>query len=160
MKKIIPLLLFLSFGPGVVQAQTLPAKIKTYLNKSYKGWKLAPASSSCSDEYRKSFVAGDFDGDRKTDYVVKFTVRRKGYMVAFLERRSGYRNYTLFSMKASGIRETALGIFAKGRKWSTGDFDDRNAETITLENDAVFEGPCESDDTGIYVYKNGRFRFM
>lgn len=158
MKKIIPLLLFLSFGLGV-QAQTLPVRIKTYLNKSYKGWKLAPAPT-CSDEYRKSFLKGDFDGDGKTDYAVKFTVRRKGYMVAFLERKSGYRNYILHSTTASGIRQTALGIFAKGREWSLGDFDDPNAKTITLENDAVFDGPCESDDTGIHVYKNGRFQSM
>jgi hypothetical protein len=160
MRKMVPLLLFLSFGLGVVQAQTLPAKIKTALNKSYKGWKLAPASNGCSEEYRKSFLEGDFDGDRETDYVVKFTVRRKGYMVAFLKRRSSYRNYLLHSMTASGMRETALGIFAKGQEWSTGDFDDPNAQTVTMENDAVFDGPCESDNTGIHVYKNGRFQSM
>ncbi len=136
---------------------TLPTKIKTYLNLTYRGWKLASTSDFCSTEFRRAIVSGDFDGDGKIDYTVKIVKGSKGYVLAFLARNNRYETHILHSIKASDVIDTGLSIFRKGEKYSTGDVGDENPTSITLKNDAPFDGPCASDTGGIHIYKNGRF---
>ncbi len=144
------------FSISFALAQTLPAKVKKYLNKSYRGWKLSAKAVGCS----ASTVRGDFDSDRKTDYAIKILKGNKGYILAFLERKNSYEAHVLQRMSASELKNTALGIYRKGDTWATGDMGDENSALILLKNDAPFDGPCESDAIGIHVYQNGSFVMM
>jgi hypothetical protein len=142
--------------PSLNHAQVLPAKVRGYLNSNYLGWKQTATSSFCSSDFARSVVAGDFDGDRKRDYAVKFTKGNKGYIVAFLERRSNYETHVLESDSAQGIKNTGLNISRKGEKYPVGgDYPD--VVYGRLPNDAPMIGPCASH-AGHYVYRNGRFQ--
>lgn len=135
----------------------LPAKIKKYLNLNYRGWKLASTSDFCSEEYRRNVISGDFDGDGKTDYGAKIIRGKKGFLLAFLERKNRYVVHILHATTASEIKNTALGVYRKGEKYSPGDEEAENSSSMILKNDAPFDGPCASDTGGIHLYRNGKF---
>lgn len=143
--------------PAPPQTNVLPAKVRADLNKVYVGWKSAPGSRFCSAEYRKSFVSADFNGDGRTDYAVKIAVRRKGYLVAYIADETGYKSYPLNNMSATEAGNSALGIFKKGGKWPLGEPGEPGSLELTVDNDAVFFGPCASDNTGLYIFKDGKF---
>jgi hypothetical protein len=157
MKKFVLFMGTIFFTASFIQAQALPAKIKTYLNKNYKGWKLASTSSDCAEEYRRAVVSGNFDNDKKMDYAVKIIKGRKGYLLAFLARKNNYETHILHNMSASEIKYTALGVFRKGEKYTTGDEEEENPSFIILKNDVPFDGPCASDAGGIHLYRDGKF---
>lgn len=136
---------------------TLPAKIKKYLNLNYRGWKLASTSDFCSEEYRRNVISGDFDGDGKTDYSAKIIRGKKGFLLAFLERKNSYMVHILHATTASEIKDTALGVFRKGEKYTSGDEEGESSSSMILKNDAPFDGPCASDTGGIHLYRNGKF---
>lgn len=73
---------------GVSNAQTLPALAVKYLNSNYPGWKLytLPRNSGCLAGFRRAVVSGDFDGNRKVDYVARITQKRSGYLIALMSR--------------------------------------------------------------------------
>lgn len=141
---------------NITQAQTLPAKIKTYLNKNYSGWKISPTPNYCGDG--KSVITGDFDGDGKRDYTVKITKGRKGYIVAFLERRNNYQSFLFHSLSAEETKNTALITYRKGEKYYTELGEEDSA--MTLKTDAPYDSPCESDAGGIHLYRNGKFEAL
>ncbi len=101
-------------------AQTLPAKVKSYLDKNYLGWKQTSVATDCYSDFSRAIVAGDFDGDKKRDYAVKFIKGRKGYIIAFLERKTNYEAHVLESDSAAGIKNTGLSIARKGEKYPVG----------------------------------------
>ena len=150
------LLTLLIVNSQMTFAQTLPAKVRSYLNKNYSGWKQTSVAKLCSSDFSKAIIAGDFDGDKKRDYAVKFTKGRKGYIIAFLERKTNYEAHILESDTAAGIKSTGLSIDRKGEKYPIGgDYPDLIYGR--LPNDAPMIGPCASH-AGYYVYKNGRFQ--
>lgn len=139
------------------QANVLPAKVRADLNRVYKGWMPVRGSRFCSAEYRKSFVSGDMNGDGKADYTVKIAVGRKGYLVAYIADETGYKRHILNSMTAVEAGSSALGIFEKGGKWSLGEPGETDSQDVAVDNDAVFFGPCASDNTGLYIFRDGKF---
>lgn len=64
-------------------AQVLQIAIKNYLHRSYKGWKLSPTKGTCDSNVNPGFVSGEFNGDGKRDYAVKFGKGGKGYIISF-----------------------------------------------------------------------------
>ncbi len=138
-------------------AQPLPVKIQSYLNKNHPGWKLVSVANGCSSKFKGAFATGDFDGDGKRDYVLKFIRNREGYIVAFLERRSSYEAHVLHeNMSTAEIKRTGISVFRKGARVPMGDSEDEDSYRV-LMNDAPFDGPCESDAGGVHIYQNGRF---
>jgi len=140
----------------VSYAQTLPAKVKNYLDKNYSGWKMSGNDRICSET--KRFVAtGDFNGDKKTDYAVKFVKGRTGYILAFVFQKTDYKAHVLESAPASEMKSTILDVERKGKKYPIGgDFPD--SIYGKLPNDAPYTIACQSDAVMFYVYKNGRFQ--
>lgn len=145
--------------PSAIQRPDPPLSpnIRADLNLAYKGWIKAPGSEFCSAEYRNSVVMGDMNGDGKTDFVVKIAVGNKGYLVAYLADETGYKRHLLNSMTAAEAGSSALGIFEKGGKWPLGEPGEADSQEIAVDNDAVFFGPCASDNTGLYIFKDGKF---
>jgi hypothetical protein len=98
-------LLFL-VASQVASAQSLPAKVKSYLDKTYAGWKQSVMASDadCYDDFKKSVVVGDFDGNGKDDYATRITHKRKGYSMAFLEQKGNYKAHILLSLSATDYK--------------------------------------------------------
>lgn len=156
MKKSLFLFSFLMlFFANVIYSQTLPTKIKSYLDSNYKGWKIPKMSGNCGD--LKSIATGDFDGNGKTDYVLKISTSKKGFMLAFINQNNDFKPFLLHKFELSEIKDVGVLIYKKGEKYSLGEPGEENAKYITLKNDAPYDGVCESDSGGIHVYKNGKF---
>lgn len=148
-------LFLMTFCTQTTFAQALPTKIKNYLNKNYSGWKIGGYDKACY-ETKQFMITGDFNGDRKSDYAVKFNKGSKGYIFAFVAQGNDYKAHLLEKGSAKGINSTVLGIERKGEKYPIGG-DIPDLIYGRLLNDAPYTIPCESDAVGFYVYKNGRF---
>ena len=135
---------------NAVQAQTLPAKIKSYLNRNYKGWKLQ--KDVCySAEPGKAVVTGNFNGDKKLDYAVKFVRGKKGFIMAFLAQKRNYKAFILHDTDAEDVKHLSLDVWEKGSRFELGD------QNVYVRYDAPSDFRCESDIGGIHLYRNGRF---
>lgn len=153
------LLFFLLFvvTNQTTSAQTLPAKVTSYLDKTYSGWKLSSVTDGCGAEFSKSKVSGDFNGDKKTDYAVKFLKGRKGYIIAFVSSGSDYKPIVLESGTTQEIKNQGLAIAHKGETYGEIINDNFDRANRRLQNDAPVGGTCESS-TYFYIYKNGAFK--
>src|SRR3990170_1981543 len=74
-----------------ISAQSLPTKVRSYLDKSYSGWKFSSVTDGCGSDFSNSKVSGDFNGDKQPDYAVKFLEGHKGYIIAFVSNSSDYK---------------------------------------------------------------------
>ncbi len=140
-------------------SQVLPASAVKYLNSNYPGWKLhpLPPGSGCSGEFRKAVVSGDFDGNRKLDYVARITQKRSGYLIALMSRGNAYTSEILERGSSSDIRYVGLSVSRKGSKYPLGDPYEGDYRMGRLPNDAPLIGPCESH-AYYRIYRNGRFQ--
>lgn len=145
--------------PMLGNAQALPAGAVKYLNRNYAGWKLytLPRSSGCNPEFRKAVISGDFDGDRKVDYVARITHKRSGYLIALISRANGFTSEILQSGSSSDVRDMGLSVDRKGSKYPLGDPYEGDTRMGRLRNDAPLIGPCESHAYH-YIYRNGSFK--
>lgn len=150
--KLIMLSLFLAIGfTQIGFAATLPAQIKNYLNKNYKGWKLSPSEEGCSMETNNGVVKGNFNGDKLIDYAVKFTRGKKGYIIAFLANSQNYKPFILHNTDADDVNSMGLSVWKKGTRFELGD------QNVFVKYDAPTDFRCESDVGGIHLYRNGKF---
>jgi hypothetical protein len=122
-------------------AQALPAKITNYLNQNYKGWTKSPANRFCSEAGKYVFT-GDFNDDRRTDYIVKLARGNRGYVIAFLTRGAEYRPRVLENVSAREIKDMGVVVYKKGSPYS----ENETAAPVKLKADAPYIGTCGSDD--------------
>jgi len=131
-------------------AQTLPIKIKSYLDKNYKGWKLQ--KDLCyPDKPGKAVVTGNFNGDEKLDYAIKFVRGKKGFIIAFLAQKQDYKAFILHNTNAEDVKSLSLDVWKKGERFELGE------QNVYLRYVAVSDFRCESDVGGIHLYRNGKF---
>ncbi len=133
-------------------AQTLPAKVRTYLTENYSGWKQTAVASGCYASFKKSVIVGDFDKNGKNDYVVKFVQGRTGFFLAFLSSGSNYKPYLLESGTAAEIKKMGLNMSSKGEK-----MENEDGKVYKSPEDRPMIGICESH-AGYYSFSNGDFR--
>ena len=131
-------------------AQTLPVKIKSYLDRNYKGWKLQKDECYPS-EPGKAVVTGNFNGDKKLDYAVKFVRGKKGFIVAFLALKQDYKAFVLHNTDAKDVKYLSLDVWKKGDRYELG------GQNVYVGYDAPSDFRCESDVGGIHLYRNGKF---
>jgi hypothetical protein len=156
MKKLTTIFILIFIFVNAAHSQTLPAKIRSYLNKNYSGWKIAPTPNYCGDG--KSVITGDFDGNAKRDYAIKILRGRKGYIIAFLESKNNYKAFLFHSLSVEETKNTALITYRKGEKYYTELGEEDSA--MTFKTDAPYDGPCESDAGGIHLFRNGKFEAL
>ena len=149
--KLVLISLFLfAFAAQTNFAETLPTKIKSYLNKNYKGWKLQ--KDLCyPDEPGKAVVTGNFNGDKKLDYAIKFVRGKKGFILAFLAQKQNFKAFLLHNTDAEEVKSLSLDVWKKGGRYELGD------QNVYVKYDAVSDFRCESDVGGIHLYRNGKF---
>ena len=136
-------------------AVTLPVQIRTYLNRNYRGWKLSPTTKDCAaPSTNNGVVAGNFNGDRSTDYAVKLTRGRKGYIIAFVAQNKDYKPFVLHDTDAEDVKTMSLGILKKGEVFGYGEDYEKK---LRLRYDAPQDYRCESDVGGIHYFRNGKF---
>jgi hypothetical protein len=158
MKRIVllaPIAIFVALPTGTgtfAKTTPLPIKIQGYLKKTYPGWKQTATATSCIPKFQQSVISGDFDGDGRRDYAVKFTQGNKGYIIAFLARGVDYSPYVLMDTTAQWIRNTGLSVGHKGQR-----DEDEEGRVSILRNDAPLIGTCESEAC-YFIYRNGNFR--
>ncbi|HQU84088.1 MAG TPA: hypothetical protein PKY59_13220 [Pyrinomonadaceae bacterium] len=139
------------FAVQINFAQTLPTPIKSFLDKTYKGWKLQ--KDSCDPNAPgKAVVSGNFNGDKKLDYAVKFVQGKKGFIVAFLARQKDYKAFVLHKTDANDVKTLSLDVWKKGERFELG------GQDVVPKYDAPSDFRCESDVGGIHLYRNGKFR--
>lgn len=155
--KLVVLGVFLTIFAPADFAVTLPAQIKTYLTRNYRGWKLSPTTKDCGAEFTNNgVVTGNFNGDRKPDYAVKMTRGKKGYIIAFLAQNAGFKPYVLHNTDADDVNNLTLGVMKKGETFELGG-DAEDGMRLRLQYDAPEDYRCESDVGGIHYFRNGKF---
>ncbi len=131
--------------------QALPSSLERFLDRNYSGWKLAGECYETPSE-NKSVLRGDFDGNGKNDYAVKFVKGNKGFLMAFLANGKQWKPFYLHIWKdADDARLSDLMLFNRGDQYELGE------SNFRLKFDAPADFRCESDVGGIHVYRNGRF---
>lgn len=144
-------LFVVSLMSQAVPAQALPQSLKRYLDRSFRGWKLAGECYPEGSE-NKQVVTGNFDGNGKEDYAVKFVRGRKGFFMAFLANGNNWRPFYLHIWDdPKDAKFSDLILFERGDKYELGE------SNFKLKFDAPADFRCESDVGGIHVYKNGKF---
>ena len=112
---------------------------------------------SCPSETKRYIVVGDFNGDKKRDYAVKFSKGRNGYIFGFIANGTDYKAHKLETTDVSEIKSIIIGLIKKGEEYPIDGLDEENPRLVRAKNDFVYTIPCESDAIGYYIYKNGRF---
>ena len=133
---------------GSICGQILPAKVKKYLDRNFHGWKLA---GECYEQDNKRVISGDFDGNGKRDYAMKFVRGDKGFFMAFIQKGRGYKPFYLHLYTADDAKFSDLMLFNKGDDYELGE------SNFKLKHDAPADFRCESDVGGVHVYRNGKF---
>ena len=159
MKKITLLLAITIFAAAFSNAQTVPAKVTSSLNHFYKGWGQAPGKC----EGRKWFLTGDFDGNGRKDYLVRFTTGKTTKSmrlnpVAFLSLDDGsYQPKHILDDPYSGDLKlnSSFSVIKKGTKIQLGE---GQGPKVTLANDAASQYICQTDAVKTLVFENGKWR--
>jgi hypothetical protein len=151
-------------------AQILPDKVTSLLDQKYPGWKLYLETPSCKTQAVKiqAVVAGDFDGNKKTDYAVYFQRKGAPSCVAFLSDGEEYKAVNLPDMPNSFWGQ-ALMVTPKGVSYTTMEVGTREGELTfkrvpeqKLKIDTLTLETCDRDGkSGVrtfYVYGDGKFR--
>ena len=131
-------------------SQRLPKSLRSYLDRNYNGWKLAGECYEKESENKRTLV-GDFDGNGKRDYAIKFIRGEKGFVMAFLANGRRWTPFYLHIWKdLEEARFSDLMLFEKGEGYEFGG-------PSKLKYDAIADFRCESDAGGLHVYRNGQF---
>jgi hypothetical protein len=158
MMKITFCLSILLLSVWVSNAQTIPASITNQLNTSYKGWTKVPGFC----EGKKWALTGDFNGDKKTDYVVRFKVGKKSswlFLFAFINKGGKYTPVKITEDDYSDdFLRSAFSIIKKGIIVSLGQGEEATGPSIKLKTDSVTQYICETDAAKTFVFNNGEFK--
>lgn len=149
------LLTLLVAGGTTVQAQALPAKVRTYLKKNYSGYKLFAGDRICETQ---AVVSGNFNDDAKPDYAVMLKKGQSGFVIAFLSQGANYKPHTLKSGSSGGINGSFLRVGRKGTEYAeiVNNLGDPRVSR-RLKYDAPESGTCEASSY-FWIYRNGTFR--
>ncbi len=161
MKKMTFCALFISLFVSSSFAQQMPAKIKKFLDdyyssKEFGNWKPAPGSCGTG----KSVLTADFDGDGKTDYLVRFSQGNtpktsRFHLIAFFNQ-DGEFTPNPFHEEAwdERTKSSNTAVIPKGTTVSLGLGEEGEGPTIVLQTDGVMQQVCETDDAATYFYRD------
>ncbi len=152
MKNIHLCLLVLCFSAIAASGQKLPAKITGFVKEHYPNWK--SAAPTC--DQRNWILRGDFDGDGKQDYLLRFRSGKSAKatelnLLAFLNYSPNYIPANIQDFKYDErARRSSFKVLKKG-------------ETIggtKLKTDSVMHYVCETDDAGVFTMKDGKWQAL
>lgn len=166
------LLILLWLVPVVVGVQSasredLPPAAQVMLDKKYPGWNFWPVAEEVRAYFKKekpgqrlNLIAGDFDGDGRTDYAALvehgITTDNNGvpvghdqHLLAFLQRKDGFKLYELNECDGGDY----IYLAKKGDK----DYNYEQQREITYEHDAICTAIWEKAGSS-YVFEKDHFR--
>lgn len=153
MKKTISILILLvifgcaSFASAQQRNVRLPAGVQSLLNQDFPGWRVI--KNIC-----QTAVSGDYNGDRKTDYVVAINHQNGATLVSYMSSGNGFRLIEVNQLDG-GMRQIAIGTVKSGEEVS--EYWEEDAPVIRLANDGLSAGECESDGSGYLIFKNDQW---
>ncbi len=157
MKKIFVVLAIILAASFIADAQTLPAKVKTYLSKNYPKWEVCKFNKV---EYQanKAIAKGDFNGDGKTDYVVAVTKDDRIYALALLATKNSYEAFNLLAQNEENRWIAGLDVAGKGEEVFLPNDRGDVTKSFRLKTDgiAIYDGEGMAN---IYYWQNGKFLF-
>lgn len=118
MKNLILTLILFAFSPDL-PAQELPVKIKSHLDGTFPGWTFSKNAKYCvpgGAGKSRYLITGDFDNNRKPDYVVKIKTKSKGYIIAYLQETGRYKPYTVYSESSDSVEDCRLELIKTKNK--------------------------------------------
>ncbi|MGE3168744.1 MAG: hypothetical protein AB7G18_07185 [Pyrinomonadaceae bacterium] len=145
---LLAIVLSLSFS--VVLPRQLPKSLKSYLDRNYRGWNLAGECDEKESD-NKRVLAGDFDGNGRLDYAVKFIRGDRGFFMAFLSRGNRWKPFYLHIWDDTDqAKYSDLMMFGPGDSWEM-------VGTPKFKFDTPADFRCESDVGGPDTYRGGKF---
>lgn len=153
MKKTILLSAVLFAASLLTNAQDLPAKVKTFLSRNYPDWQI---SKKCVERGGESIVAGDFNGDRLTDYAVAISKGNRSYTLALLATADGYKAFNLQALNlGDGVPTGDLGVQRRNTEVVKNPKSEYGG-SYRVKTDAVVIGDCGADYQTFY-WSGGKF---
>lgn len=165
LNKIILVILFFGLIQNVADAQTLPNKIKNYLDANYTNtedgaWR--QVRSACDGN--KSVLTGDFDGDGQTDYLVRIKTGKtpqslRLFLIAFFNRNGEFTPEPFYEEAfTDDILRSSSVILKKGTTVSLGLGAEDEGPNLELKTDAVAQYICETDAAKTFIYRDGEMK--
>lgn len=108
---LVAIFMFFTLAAAITtNAQTLPEKVKSYLDKNRAGWKPSSVAiaAECDASFRSPVIVGDFDGNGKQDYAARITVGNVGFFIAFLEQKGDYKEHILSSVPVEEMKQYGM----------------------------------------------------
>ncbi|HEX8720304.1 MAG TPA: hypothetical protein VF736_06665 [Pyrinomonadaceae bacterium] len=176
MRILLTILLCLSphahaLAGGGTETGQLPRAVRAALDARFPGWRFAEVSGEVRQFFAERFpgarpdlVAGDFDGDGRTDYALlvehgNFDRRGQGFdrvveRLAFLRRGPGYR---LFALERSSPADPDLYLTLARKGEASREF--HTGKRFRYPHDSISVSNFGKAG-GTYVYRRGRFRYV
>ena len=155
MKRIALATILTIIFAGSSDAQTLPAKVTSFLNHFYAGWKKAPGTC----DSKKWFLTADFDGDGYKDYLVRVrtgkTSKMRLNLIAFFggEDKMYPAKQILDDPLKVDLLRSSFSVIKKGTKIQLGE-----GPMIKLESDAASQYICQTDAVKTLIYTHGKWK--
>jgi hypothetical protein len=139
--------------------QKLPENVTRVLDQNHTGWKLVSSESPCEE---KSILKGDFDGNNKTDYVVR--IHKKGREVGVYKRTDVHvlifladekKDYKVQTIpEVIDLDSSFFTVVKKGQPIVKA-----KGGNMKFETDTLLQEMCKPDRMSFYVFvfKNGKF---
>lgn len=144
--------------------QTIADIIRDSLDIRFPGWRIEKLESekdfTCFDKesgFQPFFVWGDFTGDGRLDYAVKFYEGDQEHTLVFLGNADGsLQVYALEQRTSIGQGDAGYDLLSLAKK-GTKYYDHGRKEGGTFLNDTPVKESC-GQGSAAYVFENGKFR--
>lgn len=163
MKKLFVSIATILLAVWVLNAQTVPVKIKSFLDEYYTtasgAWQQAPGFCDA----KKWALIGDFNGDGRLDYVVRIKTRAEAgivnlNLIAFLKEGTEYDAVPFMIVQnKEDFLQSSFSVIKKGTTVDQGLGAEGEGPMVKLKADAITSYICETDASRTYIYSDGKF---
>lgn len=152
---LIPILLLTLVSAAA--GQTMNAKVRATVDKSYKLWRFAANKTPLGTPVNDRVLTADLNNDGKKDYVLKIVSGGKGHIIAAIAQGNDYKTYPVRT-EDEGVDNILVSIHKKGSYFYETEGDE--TPKLKLPSDAIFTCWDGTDDCGTFIFKAGKFQVL